>query len=252
MPDRLKAILDRAKEWWNRFTTKQKTMIVAVAAGALVTLAVLVMIFSQPKYITLVTADDTKQAAEIRDLLEENSIDYQLSEDALVFKVREESQQDARLLLASNGVQADDYTIDKVTDSSFTTTESDKQKKYVTYMEKKLEKDLASIESVNWARITLHVPEDDGTLLASQEDSTASILLELNDPEHFTKDNATFIAKIISAALGNETTEGIVIMDSTGMMLYAGEDETVMGIATSQLTLKQQAEAAVRTAVKRR
>lgn len=250
MPDRLKAILDRAKEWWNRFTTKQKTMIVAVAAGALVTLAVLVMIFSQPKYITLVTADDTKQAAEIRDLLEENSIDYQLSEDALVFKVREESQQDARLLLAANGVQADDYTIDKVTDSSFTTTESDKQKKYVTYMEKKLEKDLASIESVNWARITLHVPEDDGTLLASQEDSTASILLELNDPEHFTKDNATYIAKIISAALGNETTEGIVIMDSTGMMLYAGEDETVMGIATSQLTLKQQAEAAVRTAVK--
>ena len=132
MQERLKAILDRIKEWWNRFTTKQKTMIIAVGAGALVTLAILIMIFTQPRYVILVTADDTAQAAEIRDLLEENSINYELSEDALVFRVREADQQNARLLLASNGVQADDYTIDKVTDSSFTTTESDKQKKYVT------------------------------------------------------------------------------------------------------------------------
>lgn len=250
MQERLKAILDRIKEWWNRFTTKQKTMIVAVSAGALVTLAILIMVFSQPKYVILVTADDTAQAAEIRDLLEENSVNYQLSEDALVFRVREADQQNARLLLAANGVQADDYTIDKVTDSSFTTTESDKQKKYVTYMEKKLEKDLASIETINWARVTLHVPEDDGTLLASQESSTASILVELEDPENFTEDNAAFIAKIIAAALGNENTEGIVIIDSLGNMLYAGEDQTSIGIASSQLTLKQKAEASVRGAVR--
>ncbi|MCR5772249.1 MAG: flagellar M-ring protein FliF [Butyrivibrio sp.] len=250
MQERLKAILDRIKEWWNRFTTKQKTMIVAVSAGALVTLAILIMVFSQPKYVILVTADDTAQAAEIRDLLEENSVNYQLSEDALVFRVREADQQNARLLLAANGVQADDYTIDNVTDSSFTTTESDKQKKYVTYMEKKLEKDLASIETINWARVTLHVPEDDGTLLASQESSTASILVELEDPENFTEDNAAFIAKIIAAALGNENTEGIVIIDSLGNMLYAGEDQTSIGIASSQLTLKQKAEASVRGAVR--
>lgn len=250
MQERLKAILDRIKEWWNRFTTKQKTMIIAVGAGALVTLAILIMIFTQPRYVILVTADDTAQAAEIRDLLEENSINYELSEDALVFRVREADQQNARLLLASNGVQADDYTIDKVTDSSFTTTESDKQKKYVTYMEKKLEKDLASIETINWARITLHVPEDDGTLLASQEASTASVLIELKDPEHFTEDNAAFIAKIIASALGNDNTEGIVIIDSIGNMLYAGEEQTSIGIASSQLTLKQKAEASVRSAVR--
>ena len=250
MPERLKAILDRIKEWWNRFTNKQKTMIIAVCAGALVTLAILIMVFSQPKYVILVTADDTVEAAEIRDLLEDNSIDYKLSEDALVFRVREAQQQNARLLLASSGVQADDYTIDKVTDSSFTTTESDKQKKYVAYMEKQLEADLATIETINSARITLHVPEDDGTLLASQEQSTASILLDLKDPENFTEDNAAFVAKIISAALGNDTTEGIVIMDSRGNMLYAGEETTGIGIASTQLTLKQKAEAAVRSTVR--
>ena len=34
MIDRLREIPQRILEWWNKFTTKQKTIIISVAAGA--------------------------------------------------------------------------------------------------------------------------------------------------------------------------------------------------------------------------
>ena len=32
MPDRLKAILEKIKEWWLKFTTKQKTLLISITA----------------------------------------------------------------------------------------------------------------------------------------------------------------------------------------------------------------------------
>ena len=33
MPDRLKAILEKIKEWWLKFTTKQKTLLISGDTG---------------------------------------------------------------------------------------------------------------------------------------------------------------------------------------------------------------------------
>lgn len=250
MQERLKAILGKIKEWWNRFTTRQKTLIIVISAACVMTLVILVTVLTQPNYVVLVTAEDTAEASTIKNLLDENSINYELSDDALVFRVLEQQQQDARLLLASNGVQADDYSIDSVVNGSFSTTESDKQKKYVAYMETKLASDLTSIDAIDNAKVTLHIPEDDGTLVASTEESSASVLLKINDPDKFTEDNAAYVAKVIAASLGNDTTENIVILDTDGNMLYAGEESGTIGTASSQLTLKQKAEQSVEEAVR--
>jgi len=250
MPEQLKQILDKAKEWWNKFTTKQKTLIITVAAAAIMTMVILITVLTQPNYVVLITATDAAESAEIKELFDGNSIDYKISDDALVFRVLDSQQTDARLLLASNGVQADDYSIDSVTESSFSTTESDKQKKYVAYLEKKIASDLKTIDAIDDVKITLHVPEDDGTLIASQEESSASVLLKLTDPEAFTDENAMYVAKIIQVALGNDSTENIMILDTSGNMLFSGESEDSIGVASTQLSLKQKAEQSVKSAVR--
>ena len=37
-----KKILERVKEWWNKFKPKQKTLIICVAAGVLIAISILV------------------------------------------------------------------------------------------------------------------------------------------------------------------------------------------------------------------
>ena len=50
MPDRIKKILDKVLAWWNKFTTKQKTIIVGASAAVIFTFAILIWAFTRPQY----------------------------------------------------------------------------------------------------------------------------------------------------------------------------------------------------------
>ena len=249
--ERLRTILDKLKEWWNRFTTRQKTIIVVAAALAVVLVVLAVNIFNQPHYVFLLSAEDTTQSAQIKSLFDENSINYQISDDALDYRVLESQVSEARLLLGANAIQSTAYTIDNVTDGSFSTTESDKQKKYVVYLQSELKTDIEALEAVETAIVKLHLPENDGTLLRADQESTASVTLKLAKNARFDADNAAFLARSIATAIGNETTDNIVITDTDGNMLFAGgTDSSASGLASSTLSVKSKAEQMVKGEVK--
>lgn len=249
--ERLRALLDKLKEWWNKFTTKQKTIIVVAAALAVVTVVVIVNALNQPHYVFLLSAEDTAQSSEIKTLFDDNGIRYQISDDALDYRVLESQVSEARLLLGANSIQSTAYTIDSVTDGSFSTTEADKQKKYVVYLQGELQTDIEALDAVERAIVKLHLPENDGTLLNSNQESSASVTLKIKKGENFDADNASYLARSIATAIGNETTDNIVIMDTDGNMLFAGgTDSTTSGLASSTLSVKTKAEQMVKSEVK--
>ena len=128
---------------------------------------------------------------------------------------------DANLLLGANNIQAASYGINNVTDGSFSTTESDKQKKYVVYLEKSWKNDvLSKFTAIKSAYVTLNIPEDTGTLIAKEEESSAWILLELKD--EFSQESAAYLARAVATSMGNDTTNNIVIMDTEQYALYGG------------------------------
>ena len=65
MADRIKKLIDRIKEWWNHFTSKQKTIIVSVAVGVIVLLAGLVFLLTRPQYILIASCETAKEGSEI-------------------------------------------------------------------------------------------------------------------------------------------------------------------------------------------
>jgi flagellar M-ring protein FliF len=253
MADRLKALWQKILDWWNQFTAKQKTLIVGAGSVILLTIIILVSVLNKPQYVLLVNANSTKEASEIKELLDSNSINYKMSDDGLEFKVLKKDQGNASLLLGANDIQSYAYTIDNVTDGSFSTTESDKQKKYVLYLESRLESDFISrFTDIKSANVQLHIPDNDGTLIGNQEESSASILPELDDNATFNEDNAAFLARAVAKAIGNSSTKDIVILDTNGNMLFAGdEDSTISGMASTQLSLKAKAEQLVKNEVKK-
>lgn len=253
MADRFKELWQKILDWWNKFTAKQKTLVVGAGTVVLLTLIILLSALNQPQYVLLASANSTKEASKIKELLDSNAVNYKMSDDGLDFKVLKKDRANANLLLGANDIQSYAYSIDNVTNGSFSTTESDKQKKYVVYLEKQLESDfIQNFSAIEVAHVKLHIPDNDGTLIGNKEESSASIMLEIAEGAEFTEDNAAFLAKAVAKALGNSDTQGIVIMDSASNLLFSGdEDTTVTGLASTQLSLKSKAEQIVKNEVKK-
>ncbi|MCR5403115.1 MAG: flagellar M-ring protein FliF [Butyrivibrio sp.] len=253
MPERLRAIWQRVLDWWNQFTARQKTLIVGASTVVLLTIIILVSVLNQPQYVLLATANSTKEASEIKDLLDSNSVNYKMSDDGLEFRILKKDQADANLLLGANDIQSYAYSIDNVTNGSFSTTESDKQKKYVLYLESRLEQDfLAKFSAIKSANVQLKIPDNDGTLIGNKEQASAWILLELDENERFDEENAAFLAKAVAVAVGNENTDNIVILDTNGHMLFSGgDDDNASVLISTQLSFKAKAEQIVKSEVKK-
>ncbi|MCM1156198.1 MAG: flagellar M-ring protein FliF [Roseburia sp.] len=248
--EKLKELGNRILEWWNRFTTKQKTLIVMVVAAVVLAIAILVTVLNRPQYVLLKNCEDTTQAADVRDLLEEEGLNYTVSDDGLEFRILKSQQSDAILLLGSNSIRTAGYGIENVTDGGFATTESDKQRAYVLYLEKYIEDNvLEPIEAVKSATVMLNIPENTGTLIDSDKESSCNVTLSLK--EDISPESAAAIARAIATGLGNETTKNIVIMDTEANMLFSGDDDySVSGTANSQLSVKAEAERLVTSEVK--
>jgi len=249
MPERIQQILTKIKEWWGKFTSKQKTIIIAVSAAVVLALVALVTWITKPQYVTLALCETAKEASEITTLLDSNDFKYEVSNDGLNITVLESQQSQARLLLAANNIPSTGYGIENVVNGGISTTEADKQKLYQVFLEDRLENDfIRSFSAIKDAYVFLHLPDNDGTLASRNEPSYAWVQLELQDT--FTPENATYLAKAISTALGNDDSCQITITDTDANLLYSGEDEfSIAGSASSQLGVKEQAEKLVRSKV---
>lgn len=251
MVDKVKELLNKVLEWWNKFTSKQKTIIIGTAAVTVFAFAILIWVFSQKPYAELRVCENTKEASEVIDLLTSANINYETSTDGLIIRVEESQLGPARLVLGAAGIPSVGMTIDDVTSGGFSVTEADKQKRLTAYNEDALESMLESMDAVKSAKIKLDEPEKDGTLIASEQEASAAIFLELSGD--FTEENAAYVARAIATALGNKTTNGITIIDtSSGKLLFSGTSEmSIGGIASSQLTVRQQQEGLITNSVKK-
>lgn len=249
MPERIQQILNRIVEWWKNFNTRQKALIISIAAVVVVAFSILGYVVTRPTMVTLITCDTAKDASSVKTLLEDNSISYEVSDDGLTYSVNQEDRANATILLGSNDIPSDGYSISDAIDGSFSTTEADKNKKYQLYLEEKFADDLETISNISSAQVTLSLPNDDGTIISKDEEAYASLILQLSD--EMSEEQAAGIAKYVATELGNDSTENIQILDGDGNVLYSGGDEsTAAGTATSNMTVQQKAEANVASAVK--
>ena len=87
MADRLKEIPAKVLEWWNKFTTRQKSIIIGIAAVVVFAFAIVIYTFSRPQYTVLMTCENTSEAAEAVEILESAGIEHTVSNDGLKIEV---------------------------------------------------------------------------------------------------------------------------------------------------------------------
>ena len=250
MPEQIQAIINKFLEWWRKFTKRQQVLILSISAVVLVSFVILIVVISQPTMTKLVECESATQASTVSDLLSENDIDYETSDDGYIFYVDENDFATANILLGSNEIPTDGYTIDDVIDGSFSTTEADKEKRYQVYLEDHFAEIIESLTMVDHADVTLNLPEEDGTLISQQYDAYASVVLTLNGT--MSSDQAYTLAKYMATQLGNDDTENIVIMDTNGNMLFSGtEEDTTAGKASANYDIRDEVKNKIAEEVKK-
>ena len=250
MADKLKEIPSKILEWWNKFTTRQKSIIIGAAAVVIFAFAIIMYVMNKPQYVSLITCDTTAQASEIIDTLDSAGIAHKESNDGLKIEVESSKQSAANLALGSAGYMPDELKLSDYLGNSMSTTATDKERLYNSYLEKYITETIEAQSAVKSAKVHLSFPKDNGTLAAQKEEASAFIQLELDGT--FTSANAAALAKCVAAWLRNDTTANITIMDTDSNLLFAGGDDySSAGIANSMQELQNQAESMIANQVKK-
>lgn len=249
MPEQLQKLIDRFVEWWKKFNNKQRAMLISMTAVVVIALVILGMVVSQPNYQSIYTASTVKEASKISSLFTDNQIGYQTINGGMTFQVDEKNMASASYLLAENDYPSLAYSIENVTSTSFSTTESDKQKLWQDFLEKKFADHLSQFDFIKSANVDITLPKNDGTILSREEQATAAV--QINTTRPIDADQLYGIAKFIATELGNSNTEGITIINQDASILYSGSDESsTYGVASSQYSNTQKMAADIKEQIK--
>lgn len=228
MQERIKQIPQKILEFWNKYTNKQKTIIICVVAAIFFTIVLLTYIFTKPNYDTkLASFEDNKQASELVALLTANTIDYDQSKDGLTIFVQEKDYTPALNLMAENDILSDEWSWEDAYNNSMSTTEKEKEQKRTLAKQTTLRSYLMKYDGVKDATVYLNQPDVSYTVFDDAKDASVSIMLTLE--KDMTAKEARSVAMWVANAVGNKTTDNVVIMDQDRNLLFGGGSDDVLG-----------------------
>lgn len=233
MNERVKTVTKKIVDFWNKYTKKQKGLIISITATVIIALVILTLVLKKTTYEELITCDDTVSAASVTETLSGNSIAYETSNDGLTILVDSDKLIDATYLIAQEGLTATGYTMDSyIENMGFSTTSEDRERLYQKYLEDKIKDTVESFDYVKNAYVQMTVPSNKLSVLDADEQTFVAVKLTLKGA--MPQGAADSMAKYLSTAVGNSDTSNITIIDSNGNTLFEGQE--LSGSAGSMTT----------------
>lgn len=231
MMEHLLGIKDKILEFWNKYTAKQKTIIICVACAILLAVVLLSYFMTRPVYDNLVALTGDA-AVTFDDALEGAGIDYEKEVDGegnISFRVEHSQYEDAALLMSENQITEDEMTWKDALDSDMTTSSDEKQTKKTLALQSSIRKGLMNFEGVEDATVYINRPKDDGTIFSEKQPTSVSVALKISGNKKMEAETANAISYYLANAVGNADTKDIVITDTAGNLLFNGKEELGLG-----------------------
>ena len=237
--DRLKGILEKIKEFWGKFNNRQRVLFISILAVVVVSIVIIAVVSSRTSKVVLRECVSASEATEVRTLLTDNDISCSIDNNYVV-RVNEEDYTEAKLVLGSNKISSDGYTLQDAVNGSLTSTAADAQKKYVAYLESKFSHDLEDIDGIKSANVTVSFPDSDNTIFSENEDASITAMLTLTHELSYEQCEA--IGLLLATNVGSKNSNNVTVMDSEAHLLYYGGTSTVGGAVTASQKVQQQLE----------
>ncbi len=220
MQETITQVSSQITERWAELPTNRKIQIGVGILGLIVGIAIAIFVYTRPTMSILYRNLDLDAVAQVLEVLDANNIAYDLTDNGKTISLNEQDMNNARILLTRDGVPNGNYTFDDAITNSMSTTEAEKQTKLKYLTKVDLELMLASMSNIDSASIQLNIPDEQNSFLASRQQSSASVVLNVRS--NLSNDQVEGIARLIANSVQNLDVANITIIDSNSNVLYDG------------------------------
>jgi len=201
--------------------------ILGVSAFAILAIAfIMLRIATAPAYSLIASGLDPAQTGKITAALDEQGIGYELKNNGTALAVPKSAMAQARIALASQGVQAmgggSQPGNELLDESKLGASQFQQQMTAQRALEGEIARTLANVEGVTNPRVQLVLPQDD---LFQDESTPASAAIMLGNSADTLQPGAVRgMAQLTSSAVEGLKTSNVTITDSTGTVLWPSAD----------------------------
>lgn len=230
MQERLKEIPTKAVEFWKKYSSKQKTIIIAVICLVLIAIGITAYLVSRPTWTKFQSFSSLDDASAMKSVLEEQGISYDSSNDGLTLYVQEKDMTDALYAMSDNGLVDTGYTWDEAFDNSMSTTENEKSQKRILALQSEIQKSLLGYSFVDAADVFIDVPETTYSVLDEEGDTSITAKISVSDSkkDQLTEETANALASWLANAVGTDV-EHVIINDSDANCIFNGSTADSLG-----------------------
>ena len=254
MTDKLKELPQKLIEFWNKYSAKQRAIIISVIVTIILAIGILSWVLTRTSYTHLVTFSDSESVTEMQELLSSEGIPYKTEQVSGGFEVSVDRTKttEAMLLLGNSevvGKASNDMDWETALDNSIDTTEGEKNKKYTLAFQSDIRNYLMTVNGVENASVSINRPEDDGTIFSENEEASVAVMLELS--EELSSSAIKGMANYLATAVGNKDTDQITIVDTNSNLLFDGSNEdSLSGSASSSAEYQEKLRAVIKNDLK--
>ncbi len=230
MQERIKGIPARFVEFWNKYTGKQKTIIIAIICIVLMAIGVTAYLVSRPTWVKFEAFRNVDDANAMTNALDDAGIKWKASSDGMTLFVHDEDYTNALYAMSDNNLVDTGYSWDKAFDNSMSTTESEKSQKRLLALQSELRNSMLHYSFIEDADVFIDVPETTYSVLDEEGETsvTAQIILNEKNKDQMTAETAQSLAYWLANAVGTDV-ENVLINDNAGTCWYNGSTQSGLG-----------------------
>jgi flagellar M-ring protein FliF len=233
-------------ERWQTLPGRTKLL---AALGLVALIGVLAMMFMGTRhndYKPLFANLSEKDGGQIIDKLAQMNVPYRFSEGGSSILVPAAKVPELRMKLAAAGLPSGGAAgaagyelLDK---NTFGQTQGQERMKMQRAIEGELTTSIQSLEGVKTARVHLALPQQNG-FFREQQKPTASVVLTLHPGRTLDRGQIAGIVRVVSGSVPELTAKTVSVVDSTGTLLSASNEDETQGLDAHQLQYRRDVEA---------
>lgn len=234
--------IEKAKNFWGKFTLNQKIMIGAGFAFVVAVLTIFTIWATRPNFQTLYTNLSAEDANRVVNILKTNNVPYELAENGTAVMVPDSMVHSLRIQIAGEGNLVGQGIGFEIFDTvQMGQTDFVQRINYQRALQGELARTLSEFPNVESARVHLVIPEK-SLFIEEQQEPSASVILRLKEPgKRFEKKEIDAMVNLLTMAVEGLESFNVSISDNNGKALYAPKEEG--GVNDTQLDYRLRYEA---------
>lgn len=225
-----------------RVSAGVKPLLLLVGIAAAVAAGVGVVLWSQsPTYNLLyanLSADDT---ASVTQALSSANIPYRLEGGTGAVSVPVDRVNDARLMLAGQGLPESGGFASMAKDPGFGVSQFMESARYQHALESELARTIASLQQVEGARVHIAAPRN-STFVRDRQPGSASVFLQLKTGRRLSSEQVTAIVNLVASSVPELQPDQVTVVDQQGRLLSSPQGRDEFALRDQQVEFARQLE----------